>query len=228
MIIQAILFDLDNTLTHREKSIESYANSLLREYTDQLFEHDLQKIIQIIHRIDHGGYPLKEHLTHPSIGASVAFALIQELEWKTVPDFELLTEFWFARFGEHAVEMEGAKALLHALKNKKYKLAVVSNGGHKTRLNILNGLGLAEYFDEIISSELIGVSKPNAEIFLETQKRLGIPAQHCLFVGDHPINDIQGALNAGMNAVLIEGFHVEDTEPYQHRIKQLNELWSYL
>lgn len=59
----------------------------------------------------------------------------------------------------------GGKSLLTELKQRGYKLAVISNGGHATRLNILQGLGFSHYFDEIVSSGLLGISKPNPEIF---------------------------------------------------------------
>lgn len=227
MTIQAVLFDLDNTLTHREKSIFAYSQALAKTFEQLLLDVDLAKITSIIHRIDNGGYPKKELLTHPSIGASVAYALMNELNWKEQPKLDDLTAFWFNQFGEHAVEMSGARELLTSLKEKGYKLAVVSNGGHQTRLNILNGLGLSQFFDEIISSEWVGVSKPDPEIFIKTSQRLGVKVEHCLFVGDHPINDIQGAKNAGMNAIFMEGFNQSEMR-IEHKIQHLNELWKFL
>lgn len=230
MSIQAVLFDLDNTLTHRGQSIIAYSQFLAQHYAAQLLEMDLPKIQRIINRIDNGGYPKKEELTHPSIGASVAYALLQELHWKTVPDLKELSAFWFEYFGRHAVAMPGAEFLLQNLKQKRYKLAVISNGGHATRLNILQGLGFTHYFDEIVSSELAGISKPEPEIFLQASAKLGIAPERCLFIGDHPVNDVQGALGAGMQAILLEGFHLADTDQLMvsNRIQQLDQIWTFL
>ena len=230
MSIQAVLFDLDNTLTHRGQSIGAYSQFLAQRYAAQLLEMDLPKIQRIINRIDNGGYPKKEELTHPSIGASVAYALLQELHWKTVPDLKELSAFWFEYFGRHAVAMPGAEFLLQNLKQKRYKLAVISNGGHATRLNILQGLGFTHYFDEIVSSELAGISKPKPEIFLQTSVKLGIVPERCLFIGDHPVNDVQGALGAGMQAILLEGFNPADTDQLMvsNRIQQLDQIWKFL
>lgn len=171
MTIRAVLFDLDNTLTHRDQSIAAYSRHLADHYQHQL-QHDESNLIQaIIRRIDHGGYPKKEYLTHPSIAASVAYALQQELSWNSLPDLDELSQFWFQQFGLSAVAMPGAKSLLTELKQRGYKLAVISNGGHATRLNILQGLGFSHYFDEIVSSGLLGISKPNPEIFLHTSQQ---------------------------------------------------------
>lgn len=227
MTIRAVLFDLDNTLTHRDLSVQAFIRHLGQSYAADLAHVNVEKMTQIVRRIDNGGYPKKEHLTHPSIGASVAYALLQELEWINPPSLEELSTFWFEQFGLCAVAMPQAQELLTQLKNKGYQLGIISNGGHDTRLNILKGLGFTHYFDEIISSSLVGVSKPNPEIFHLTANKLGVAPEHCVYIGDHPINDIQGASAAGMRAVWIEGFHPA-TQPIERKIQQLSELWQYL
>lgn len=210
MVIKAVLFDLDNTLTHRDQSVQVYSSHLLKYFNAQIKENDhltLSRTIEIIRRIDNGGYPKKEFLTHPSIAASVAHALIEELNWKQSPSVEILTEFWFEKFGLSAVAMPGAIELLQQLKQQNYRLAVVSNGGHATRLKILEGLGFVHYFDEIFSSESVGVAKPNSEIFLYSCAKIKIIPEECLYIGDHPINDYHGASSAGLKALLLDGFH---------------------
>ncbi|MCJ8162361.1 HAD family hydrolase [Acinetobacter zhairhuonensis] len=228
MPIRAVLFDLDNTLTHRDQSIQRYSEVLLQQYQAYLAAPDLDKIQQIIRRIDNGGYPKKEELTHSSIGASVAHALQQELDWQAEVDFHDLTHFWFEHFGQCAVAMYGAVDLLVRLKQQGYALAVVSNGGHETRLNILRGLGFSAYFDVIVNSGLVGISKPHKDIFLHTAESLGVQVSECLFIGDHPVNDIRGAQQAGMQAIWLQGFHPEDTSLEVPRIQQLQELNIYL
>lgn len=232
--MQAILFDLDNTLTHRDQSVKAFSQQLLDHFNAQLniqSQHQLDQTISIIRRIDNGGYPLKERLTHPSIAASVAYALIQELNWNEKPDLDLLTAFWFEQFGLSAVPMQDAEVVLEQLKRSGYTLAVISNGGHATRLKILQGLGFTDYFDEIFSSERVGIAKPNSEIFLHSCEKLQVRPEQSLYVGDHPINDYQGAQQAGLNALLLEGFHsLEPTahlEPI-HKIQRLTQIFDYL
>ena len=228
MTIRAVLFDLDNTLTHRDQSILAYSQHLAHTYQQQLQHDQISQIPSIIRRIDNGGYPKKELLTHPSIAASVAYALLQELNWNSVPKLDELTQFWFQQFGLSAVAMPGANSLLAELKQQGYKLAIVSNGGHATRLTILQGLGFSHYFDEIISSELVGISKPNPEIFLHTSRQLNIVPENCLFIGDHPVNDIQGATQAGMKALWLQGFHKTGVHKPINTIQNLAEIKQYL
>ena len=66
MNIQAVIFDLDNTLTHRDQSIVRYAQNFLQYYSSCLVEQVtssvslLEQTINIIRRIDQVGYPKKE------------------------------------------------------------------------------------------------------------------------------------------------------------------------
>jgi len=228
MTIRAVLFDLDNTLTHRDQSILAYSQHLAHTYQQQLQHDQISQIPSIIRRIDNGGYPKKELLTHPSIAASVGYALQQELTWSSLPDLDELTQFWFQQFGLSVVAMPGANSLLAELKQQGYKLAVISNGGHATRLTILQGLGFSHYFDEIISSELVGIRKPNPEIFLHTSRQLNIVPENCLFIGDHPVNDIQGATQAGMKALWLQGFHKTGAHKPINTIQNLAEIKQYL
>jgi putative hydrolase of the HAD superfamily len=227
MPIQAVLFDLDNTLTHRDLTAQAYSRYLAEYYAPALKQVDSDKIIEIVRRIDNGGYPKKELLTHGSIGASAAYALLQELSWLTPPSIEELAQFWFSHFGRFAVEMPAAEQVLTQLKDEGYQLAIVSNGGHDTRLNTIRGLGIEPYFDEIISSGLVGFNKPQPEIFQITAERLGVQPAQCLYIGDHPINDVQGATEAGMHALWMQGFHT-DAEYIQYKIQQLPEIFAHL
>lgn len=187
MTIQAVLFDLDNTLTHRDLTTQAYSRYLAEYYAPTLKQVESDKIIEIVRRIDNGGYPKKELLTHGSIGASAAYALLQELSWLNPPTIDELAQFWFSQFGRFAVEMPAAEQVLTQLKDEGYQLAIVSNGGHDTRLNTIRGLGIETYFDEIISSGLVGFNKPQPEIFQITAERLGVQPAQCLYIGDHPI-----------------------------------------
>lgn len=234
MSIKAVIFDLDNTLTHRDLSIQAFAKKLFAQYQSQMMNSDqssYEQILRIIRYIDNGGYPKLERLTIPTIGGSVADQLIKQLTWSITPSIDELTAFWFEQFGLSAVAMPDAEDVLNKLKKLHLKLAVISNGGHSTRLKIIEGLGFKEFFDEIVSSESAGISKPNAEIFLKTCQKLNVQPSDCLYIGDHPINDYFGATQAGLNAVFLEGFHVPEENqlpPVADTIQSLQQILTRL
>ena len=68
------------------------------------------------------------------------------------------------------------------------------------------------------------IHKPDPEIFRRTAARLGVACQSCMYVGDHPVNDIQGALNAGMRPVYINAYGRDIHPENVTEIRSLTEL----
>lgn len=99
---------------------------------------------------------------------------------------------------------EDVPETLAGLKEKGYRLGVVSNlwAFPERRIFVDNGFGAN--FEHRIYSYEVGHRKPEPEIFLEACKRFGVEPGQCLMVGDHPEADVQGALRVGMRAALID------------------------
>jgi putative hydrolase of the HAD superfamily len=62
----------------------------------------------------------------------------------------------------------------------------------------LRELGLAPYFDAVVSSADVGAAKPDRRIFDTALARLGVPAARALHVGDSPADE-EGARAAGLH-----------------------------
>lgn len=96
----------------------------------------------------------------------------------------------------------GAGRTLEALKDRGYRLGVVSNAdGRVARL--LAEAGLAAHLEIILDSALVGMEKPDPRIFLAAADQIGVVPQACAFVGDIYEIDIVGARAAGLRAILI-------------------------
>jgi len=90
---------------------------------------------------------------------------------------------------------------------------------HFTLVALTNGnahikyTGLAEYFSFQVSAADVQAAKPNPAMFIRAMQQAGVAPQDTLHVGDHPVHDIQGARNAGVDAVWIKRFQqVWDTD----------------
>lgn len=97
--------------------------------------------------------------------------------------------------------IEGVFPMLDALKQRGYRLAIVSNH-YAALLDFLRERQLASYFDPIIISAIVGVEKPNVRIMELALEGLRLPAEKCLYVGDHPL-DVLCAKSAGMDVAWI-------------------------
>ncbi len=98
---------------------------------------------------------------------------------------------------------DGTEDTLQELLDAGYRLAVISNADGRVE-DVLASAGLRDYFEFVIDSEVVGMEKPDRAIFLEACRRLGLPPEACLYVGDlYPV-DYLGARGAGLSAILLD------------------------
>ncbi len=93
--------------------------------------------------------------------------------------------------------------ILIYLKNKGYKLGVISNGITIKQWEKLVRLDIHYFFEEVITSEEVGSEKPEKKIFEEALNRMNCKAENSIMVGNKSEIDIIGAVNAGMSAILV-------------------------
>lgn len=206
MIPDGILFDLDNTLAHRDLSIAAYAGRFAHDFGTRLVDTDAAAIAALIIERDNGGYGVAGS-PFATLREDIAAALAARLRWHEPAMPAELLDHWIARFPLHAVEMPGASAVLARLAAMDVAIGIVSNGAEPSRRELVQRLGFDRRIRTLVSSERAGARKPDARIFELAARELGVPADRCWFVGDHPVNDIQGARAAGMRAIWLAGFH---------------------
>lgn len=83
------------------------------------------------------------------------------------------------------------------------KLGVVSNWDGRLR-PLLRQLKLADYFEVIVVSREVGASKPSCAIFQHAVRKLDLPPEAVLHVGDSLSMDVRGARAAGLSALLLK------------------------
>ena len=101
----------------------------------------------------------------------------------------------------------GAGEMLHALKSRGYKLALVADGRPGTYYNVLSYYGLYDLFDAFAISEEVGVEKPDPRMFTCALNTLGILPQdyrYTIMVGNFLERDIKGANELGMTSIWLD------------------------
>ena len=94
----------------------------------------------------------------------------------------------------------GAQALLQALK-PNYRIGIVTNNRTTEQEEKLAFLGMTDLVDALITSEEVGVPKPDARIFEVAMRYLGARPEETVLVGDNWRTDVLGALAVGIRPV---------------------------
>jgi putative hydrolase of the HAD superfamily len=92
---------------------------------------------------------------------------------------------------------------LDSMRGSGLRLGVISNFDERLT-GILEGLDLARHLELVLPSSELGIAKPNPRIFRHALDRLGVEPSAALHVGDAPLEDVEGAQAAGMEAVLLD------------------------
>ena len=117
----------------------------------------------------------------------------------SIPARELNSQFLMS-MAKICTPLAGVKSLLEMLSGKA-KMAIITNGFTELQEVRLSNTGLTHYFSAIITSEQVGVAKPNERIFdyalsqMEHEERSSV-----LMVGDNVNSDILGANRAGFDS----------------------------
>lgn len=114
---------------------------------------------------------------------------------------------------------DGTIEILDYLK-AKYNLHIITNGFAEIQENKLNNSYITHYFKSITNSEMAGVKKPNPLIFGYALDLAKTKKENSIMIGDCIEADVQGALDAGLDAILFN----ENKEPVTKNIKQVNHL----
>ena len=113
---------------------------------------------------------------------------------------------------------EGTIEILEYL-NLKYNLHIITNGFSEIQENKLNNSNITHYFKTVTNSEMVGVKKPNALIFEYALGLAKAKKESSIMIGDCLEADVQGALDAGLDAIFFNG----NNKIVANNIKQVNE-----
>jgi putative hydrolase of the HAD superfamily len=187
----AFLFDLDQTLVDRTRSLLEFLPLQLRRYCGE-DGFDREACVRRFLELDADGYGEKR-LAYQTLCA----------EFDLQADANELLEDFHANCFRSAHLFPDAQRILAELRSRGARMAIVSNGSSRSQMAKITSTGITEHFDRILISGSLGVSKPEARIFRLAAYSLGVSSAECVFVGDNPERDIVGAGRTGMRTIWI-------------------------
>ena len=198
--IRHVFFDLDHTLWDFEKNSDLTYQKVFKEYKIDLKTAHFLSVYKPINERYWKYYTqdkvTKEDLkygrlkdTFDVLKYSISDELIDTLAIKYIdflPKFSSL--------------FEGTFELLEYLKTK-YELHIITNGFEEVQNKKMKSSNIYQYFNQIITSESVGLKKPNPEVFEHALAVAKAKKEESIMIGDNLEADIQGALNTGLTAI---------------------------
>jgi YjjG family noncanonical pyrimidine nucleotidase len=231
-MLKGILFDLDDTLFDHRHSSRSALASLQNKYdcfsrlTLDEFEKEHLTLLEEIH--------LNQVLTGEySIEEARAERFRRMFKKFGNNDYDTLAyesaEHYRDVYQDSRRLITGAVELLRKF-HGKLKIAIVSNNLLDEQIGKLKHLGIDKFFDAIVVSEEVGVTKPDPLIFQTALDRISCAANEVIMVGDKWNVDIIGATNLGIKSIWLNIFDVpcpdENLAPEVKTLEEVNEIIS--
>ncbi|WP_343618481.1 YjjG family noncanonical pyrimidine nucleotidase [Flavobacterium sp.] len=224
--ITDIFFDLDHTLwdfdKNSEMAFERIFKSKYAEIQTQDFIKEYVPINQECWRLYQNDLITHEELRYNRLKFSfnaLNYVISDENILDIANDYiEFLTDNNYL--------FDGAIEVLEYLK-PKYKLHIITNGFANVQEKKIRNAALGGYFTTITNSELAGVKKPNSIIFDYALKLANTSKENSIMIGDDLDADVNGALNAGLDAIFFNDKKIEITQNFK-QINHLLELKNYL
>ena len=187
---EVILFDLDGTLIDSVPDLASAVNHMLKALQRETFSEDT-----IRYWVGNGAQMLVKRAL--SGQTEIDEALDQNLFEKAL---EIFLTFYGQNLSDHTDTYPNVATTLSALKEKGYRLVIVTNKPFDFVGPILKGLKLDELFDFIVGGDSLDKKKPDPLPLLHACEHMNASVEQCVMVGDSK-NDLLAANTCGMQSV---------------------------
>ncbi len=204
-MIKAVFFDIDNTVYSYDDS-HKHAMRELYKYCKQnldLTPEQLDNAIENAKKLVDVRLGSVCAATHNRL---IRFQTMLEMLKKPLFPFAYDMEkcYWNSLI-EFAKPQDGIESFMKTLKEKGCFVGVGTNMTADWQFVKLNKFGLGQYIDALVTSEEVGVEKPNKKLFEVCAEKAQVSPSECVFIGDSVKHDIQGAENIGMKTILYTG-----------------------
>lgn len=221
--VEAVLFDLDDTICEYRQSIEELvAHSFDAVGVEPFFT-------AAEYRETFGEY-VAAYDDVDEIRERSFVALADEKGRDSDLAREMAAAYAAERDQADVQFLPGAREAVETL-CERYRAAIVTNGAPEMQTAKLRSLGIEGQFETVVHAGHDTAAKPDPEPFEAAMEALGTSADRTVKVGNSLTTDVAGAHAAGVRTVWVEQEGLEEIEPEpHHRIGRMDELldepWS--
>lgn len=204
MQVQAILFDLDDTLLDGSRLPEA-----IRRTCNDLANTAHLEADALVEANRHASQSYWPHAQDDwTLGRLSGWSLSLEVWRRTLRQFgnedEALAKHATRLLRKHLsgliAPFPEVSSVLPWIK-RRFRVGVVTNGAPDTQRDHLAFLGMQEHVDAVAISGVLGVAKPDPRIFQMIVEQLDVVPSAVWHVGDDLVTDVAGAKSAGLGAI---------------------------
>ncbi|MDD6679310.1 MAG: HAD family hydrolase [Firmicutes bacterium] len=122
---------------------------------------------------------------------------------RVAPNAARLTRLWRDHDGRRLAH-DDVKMTLKELVRRGYKLGIIANTITETEIpDWMCQDQVADCFKTVILSSKVRLRKPDPAIYLLASRCIGSAPENCAYVGDNPVRDVEGAVDAGYGSMIL-------------------------
>jgi phosphoglycolate phosphatase len=178
------MIDLDGTLADTIPDLAEAANRMLRELGRPALGTD------VLRTFVGKGIPT---LVERALAGALEGRVDEGLLARALPIYE---RCYAEENGKHTVIFPGVREGLRTLRDMRMPLACVTNKAERFTRALLEQLGLAPNFEQVIAGDTLPQKKPDPQPLLHACRGFGIAPRDMLMIGDSA-NDVEAARSAG-------------------------------
>ncbi|QZK89524.1 YjjG family noncanonical pyrimidine nucleotidase [Flavobacterium sp. CHNK8] len=214
-----VFFDLDHTLWDFDKNSELTFNTIFKNNHPDV---DAKLFIDKYVPINQECWKLYQFdkITHEELRYNRLKHSFDAIDY-SISDAQInkISDEYIRLLPDNNHLFDGTFEILEYLK-PKYNLHIITNGFADVQSRKMYNAKIESYFQTITNSEMAGVKKPNPGIFNYALTQANAAFASSIMIGDSYEADVQGALNAGLDAI----FFNENSMEVDGNVKQINHL----
>ncbi|MGV6845615.1 MAG: YjjG family noncanonical pyrimidine nucleotidase [Lutibacter sp.] len=198
--IKHIFFDLDHTLWDFELNSDLAFKNVFNQLAIPI---ELGTFLNYYKPINHHYWKLyrNEEVTKDQLRYGRLKDTFDKINFKIADDLiDRIAIDYIDELPNNNFLFEGAIEILAYLK-PKYHLHIITNGFNEVQYKKIKNAGIESYFNQVITSEDVGVKKPNPQIFKYAIDKAQTQFSNSMMIGDNYEADIMGAVTLGMKAI---------------------------
>lgn len=205
--IKAVIVDYIGTLANaRNYSLETSRVKLHRILTKAGFETSLTAFLAAYNKAHEKYRVIRYKKLREVTNAVWVSEALNTLSYETSredPRIKAALNIFFQDYVDRLELRPYAKSLLRNIA-ENCKLGLISNFTYAPVIYAsLRKLGINQFFNAIVVSEDTGWRKPHKRIFQEALRKLQVTAEETVYIGDSPLEDIEGAKVVGMKTIFV-------------------------